>query len=220
MSEEVRENKWKLKEGVPCTDWFPENPILPIYSEKGIKLTDAIPNYSSQLIVSEKHKAIFEEHSGANFEYLPVRVSDKKGRVTPNQYYIANLLDIVDCVDMKKSSYEISSIIKDQVLRFSELIFNEGNIDASKQIFRLKNKTDFLIIDHTLARVSVCEKTEGNVDALNALPDFSRRAGLACYLSELDTKSLWEFLKKWLFTIKKRSPISLLISERLVLSGF
>ncbi len=36
-------------------------------------------------------------------------------------------------------------------------------------------------------RVTVCGSSEGNSEALNALSDFSRRAGLADYLSELDS---------------------------------
>ncbi len=148
--DEIRDCKWKLKEGVSCADWFPENTVLPIYSEDGIKLTDSIQNYSDLLIISEKLKAIFEKHSGANFEYLPVRISDKKGRVTPNQYYIANLLDTVDCLDMEKSSYVMGSIIKDQVSRFSELILDENNIDPTKKIFRLKDKTDQIVVSEEI----------------------------------------------------------------------
>ncbi len=144
---EVDEFSWKLGKGTSCTDWFPDNPVFPVYSEDGIKLTDAIPNYSGLLIISEKLKAIFEEHSGANVEYLPVRISDKKGRVSPKQYYIANLLDTIDCVDMEKSSYVMSAIIKDHVLRFSELILNEDRLNSENHIFRLKDKTDLILID-------------------------------------------------------------------------
>ena len=102
-------------------------------------------------MVGEKLKSVFDEHSGANFEYFPVTILDKKGRPDKRPYYVANLLDTVDCVDMEKSSYVMDSIIKDQVMYFKELILDESKIPEDKAIFRLKDKTDLIIINDPLS---------------------------------------------------------------------
>ncbi len=57
-------------------------------------------------------------------------------------------------------------------------------------------------------RITVCEGAGSDAEALNALSDFSRRAGLAGYLSELDTAFLWDSLKK-----SAEARLSLLQSE-------
>ncbi len=159
--EEISKQDWKLGEGISCRDWFPMESEVQIYSEKGIKLTDAIPNYSNKLIISKKLRDIFEEKSGAHFEFFPIKVKDKKGRVVDKEYFIANLLDTVDCVDMEKSEYRICSIIKDQVDRFSLLVFDENRIDSSKNIFRLKDQTKLIVITSNFLKVLVDNGIKG-----------------------------------------------------------
>lgn len=157
----IESEDWKLCKGISCSDWFPENPEVRVCLEKGVKLSDAIPNHSNLLVANEKLKSLLDEHSGANIEYFPVTVLDKKGRPDARSYYVANLLDTVDCVDMEKSEYRMDALIKTQVDRFAEIVFDEQRIDAEKQMFRLKDKTDLIVLTTGLARKILDAKCEG-----------------------------------------------------------
>lgn len=150
--EEMNRNLYKLGQGISCKDWFPDNPQIQIEVEAGIVLTDVIFNYDDFLIVSEKIKLILEEHSGSSFEFFQISILDKKGRVDERSYYMANLLEVIDCVDMEKSEYDMDPLAPSQVDQFMRLVLNESKIDPEKGIFRLKDKTDLIIINHTLAR--------------------------------------------------------------------
>lgn len=124
--------------------------IIPLYEEDGIKLCDAIPTYGGELIITEKLKSVFEKQSGANFEYYPVKIKDKKGRVFEESYYLAHLLDIHDCLDLDKSLYRMDAIIKNEIDRFAQIVLDENKLNPEKKMFRIKHKPSMILVTEDL----------------------------------------------------------------------
>ena len=57
-----------------------------------------------------------------------------------NKYYVANILDIVDAIDLKESEYDIYSYNDIEVYSFRKYALQSKMLN-DKHIFRLKNST-------------------------------------------------------------------------------
>ena len=148
--DKLDQQMYKLKDGIPCADWFPPGQIFKLASGRGIRLADSIPNVLALVFASAKLKALLEKDSDARFEFLPIQIRDLKKRIVKAPYHIANLLDIVECVDKKRSDFEMQLIIKDQVDHFRRLVLDERKIPKGKKIFRLAEKTRLIIVREDL----------------------------------------------------------------------
>ncbi len=159
----ISKKRYLLDKGVSIKEWFPENLIIDLEKGKGTKLADAIPNYDEFLVISERLKAILKDKSGAHFEFFPVRIRPQKGRMLDSPYLIANRLDTIECVDIKKSDFIMDAIIKSQVDYFKRLIINKKKIPRKTKIFRLKEKTNLILIDYELSEEIIKAKCTGMI---------------------------------------------------------
>lgn len=146
----IKKKKYRLHDGISCKDWFPNDVEFELNINHGIKLADAIPNTALLLIISDKLRIILEEKSGAEFEFFPVKIRDKKGHLVKKDYFVANLLETTECVDMEKSDFVMDRIIKTQVNYFKTLVLDEKNVIPESKIFRLKEQTKLIIVREDL----------------------------------------------------------------------
>ncbi|QSQ23713.1 hypothetical protein JY651_01635 [Pyxidicoccus parkwayensis] len=144
-------DSYLLHEGESVKSWFPTDSVFQLSDDYGVKLTDSIPNTLHLLIVSEKLKGVLEEKSGAEIEFLPVHVRNQKGRLIPERYFIANPLGTVECVDHAQSKFAASSIRPDQVFHFYRLALDRAKIPPDARLFRLKEKSNLVIVRQDLA---------------------------------------------------------------------
>ncbi|MFE8599039.1 imm11 family protein [Archangium violaceum] len=151
----------QLSEGVSVKGWYPADVEMELSDQRGIKLADSVPNIMSLLIVSEKLKALMEERSGAQLEFLPVRLRDQKQRLVQKPYYVMNVLGTVECVDLERSKFRRSHIIPERIFRFFHLILDESKIPPDKKIFRLKEDPSLVIIREDLCEDILRAKVEG-----------------------------------------------------------
>ncbi len=153
--------KWKLTEGISCKDWMTEDVVFELDPNRGIKLSDSIPNTLNIHIVSEKLKDILDA-SGENIEFFPVTILNPKGKKISKPYFIANVVGSVKCMDLKSSEYRESAMDKGQMTRVSRLVLDEEKIPEGKQIFRLGEMTELLIVAEPLAlKIAVDNKCTG-----------------------------------------------------------
>jgi hypothetical protein len=145
-------DEYLLHRGVSVKSWFPEEPIFHLAGERGMELTDSLPNALNLIFTSTRLKAFMEKHSGANLEFLPIRIRDHKERLVQEQYYIMNLLDTMDCVDLEKSKFSRSAMNPERIMTFYLLVLDESRIPKEKKIFRLKEKPDLVIVREDLAQ--------------------------------------------------------------------
>lgn len=137
----------RLTAGVPLKGSYPDNAIFYMDEDHtGMKLADFIANHLRYLIVSDKVKAILEKEAITNIEYLPVSIYDQKKRCASSDYYIANILGSIDCLDHEKSEYDRSLIVPEKIQAFYKVALLEEKIPEDEKLFRLKDQPSIIII--------------------------------------------------------------------------
>nr|WP_158622310.1 DUF1629 domain-containing protein [Corallococcus sp. CA047B] len=159
MRKEPKE--YELHEGVTVQRWYPANVTFPLAEDRGLELTDSIPNTLDLIIASERLKQFLEANAGARMEFLPARLLDQKDRIVPEPFYVLNLLEVVECVDLEKSQYERSVMDPTFIAWFSLLVLDAARIPPQAKLFRLKEKPDLILIREDLAQVLVNEDYTG-----------------------------------------------------------
>ncbi|HYO56131.1 imm11 family protein [Archangium sp.] len=145
--------EYQLYEGVSVRSWWLREPVVyNLSDERGIRLSDAIPCVGHDIIVSEELKRLLEERSGADIEFLSVRILNQKQRLVPEPYFLMNLLGTVDCVDLERSKFKRSAIRPDLISTFYLLVLDESRIPADKKLFRLKHSPKLVVIREDLGR--------------------------------------------------------------------
>ncbi|QSQ22277.1 hypothetical protein JY651_45340 [Pyxidicoccus parkwayensis] len=168
-------DSYLLNEGVSVKSWFPTDTVFHLDDDRGIRLTDSIPNTLHLLIISEKLKRVLEEKSGANIEFLPVHIRNHKGRLVQEPYFIANILGTVECVDPERSKFRNSEIRPDQVFHFYRLALEESKIPLDAKLFRLKEQTDLSIIREDLGKDILRAGCDGMI--FQEMDDYGREWG-------------------------------------------
>lgn len=167
---EVLPKDYTLNTGVSARDWFPSGAIFDFAANKGLQPADNLPNNLGFHFVSEKLKQLLETHSGANFEFLPIRLRNHKKKVLPDPYYIANLLDMVACVDRERSDFVADALFKDEIQYFKTLVLDMEKLGPDRKIFRLRERPRLVIIREDLARAITEAGCTGVV--FNPIEDF------------------------------------------------
>jgi hypothetical protein len=136
-----------LKKGIPAADILPPDTVLDIHEDGGDMLTDFVPNISRCVIISSRVKDFFEQEGldAEKVEYLPFIVKDKKGRVVKDQYYVANLLVKIDCLDLEKSQCAIDDN-DGEVLDVATIVVLEDKIPDEAIFFRVEEYPSHIII--------------------------------------------------------------------------
>ena len=149
-------------------------------------------------IFSQKTKAFFEKRKISNIEYYQLTLRDKfpngdkeyfikPGSVEYKNYFIANVVGLVDCVDHEKSileyfyppelrnpDEEIKLADNDENNPFAgenlndidlviKLVLDETKIDSALKVFRLFDKPDLLVFHESVVRAIRKEKLSGFV---------------------------------------------------------
>jgi hypothetical protein len=153
--DELGEKEYQLDEGISVKPWFPKDVTFQLSDERGIRLSDAIPNIMRMLIVSERLKEFFEKNADLKVEYFPVKIRNRKGRLEKAQYFVANLLGGVSCLDTAKSDYVPNALRKGQVDYFKKIALDVSKIPKSAKIFRLGEKMDLVLVREDLAQAMV-----------------------------------------------------------------
>jgi hypothetical protein len=148
---------FRLNEGIPCADWFPKDLVFDLSRQYGgVKLPDHFPNTLSLRVVSGKLKKMLEELAPeTRIEFLPVQVRNRRKKLEAAPYFVANVLDVIPCTDMKKSEYWKNTIVKDQIQRFKRLVLDERKIPKGKKLFRLGEMKSLLLAHRDLGQAIV-----------------------------------------------------------------
>lgn len=157
----IRDMSWRMSRGLPVDERFPSDVVLQVDGgTKGITLPDFVSNTVQLAIVSRKLKQTLDEHAAANIEYLPISIANHKGRVSGNDYYIANLLDHHDCIDMERSEVEQLGMEPEFLSGLFRLHITEDRVPHEAKLFRLKSMPSAILIrDDLRATVDVAGLT-------------------------------------------------------------
>ena len=129
---------WELLEGEPLAAQFPETVRLrfsQLYPEN-IRLYDFVDNTLLLRIVSKRVRAIFDQFSIEQVEYIPVEIMDHQGNLASNDYFLMNVMNTQPIIDMKRSKYEMCMIEEGQISGFDEIRLTTEQVDMDASIFR------------------------------------------------------------------------------------
>ena len=129
---------WELLEGEPIATHFPETIKLkfsPSRPDK-IRLYDFVDNTKSVRIVSKRVRAIFDQFSIDQVEYIPVDIMDHQGNLASNDYFLMNVMNTQPIIDMERSKYEMCMIEEGQISGFDEIRLTTEQVDMNASIFR------------------------------------------------------------------------------------
>ncbi len=149
--EALDEKRWRIAEGLRMDERYPPDVTLQMDEEhRGLNVPDLVANTLHLCIVSGRLKALLEQESGANIEFLPAAIANHKGRRVPGEYFIANVLDTYDCVDRDKSDFDTFASNPDEFTGLFRLSLREDEIPANAKLFRIKPMGTVLVIREDL----------------------------------------------------------------------
>lgn len=112
-------------------------------------LQDNVLTMLGGLVISEKFKTALESGGVDNIDYYKAEISDENtGQVWTN-FYVANIIGAISCVDQETSVYSTLLAFPDKVSDFEELHLDIKNIRGQK-IFRMQEKLIIIIVDEQL----------------------------------------------------------------------
>lgn len=152
---------YKFRKGIALKVLLNEPLIYTFSNEtpKGRRLIDLQPNSEGLFIVSPKLKAVFEGQS--NIEFIRIRLLDHRGNVASEDYHLANVLDPLDCIDLKQSEYRLDKLDPSEFNRINKLVLDPLRIPKNIHIFRLKQAPNTVVLDATLAKPILDQKLVG-----------------------------------------------------------
>lgn len=146
------QKSYELFKGISVQSWWPPDMVFQLSDDHGVKLTDSIPNTLNMNIVSERLKGLLVEKSGAEIEFLPVRIRNQKERMLDEPYYVMNPLGSIPCMDRERSEFKDSALNPDQVRKFLKLVLDESKIPSEAKLFRLAEKKNLVLTREDLAK--------------------------------------------------------------------
>lgn len=151
-----------LKDGVKLGNEFPSDAIFDIAQDAGDVMTDIIDNIGRQLIVNQTVKNFLIENGidDNQIEYLPFKIRHKNGKIDEDQFYIANPLQNIFCMDFDNSTYKYNSA-GDQVRKVRILHINTAKVPENSHLFRLGEEPSRVIISGELVRKIESESFTG-----------------------------------------------------------
>lgn len=150
-----------LDKGVRMGENF--RPTVKAYLDKryGDLLTDFLSNTSNMIPISEKMKGVFE---GVGFneqrvEYLPFELYNIKKRLIKKQYYVANALERINCIDRTKSILSYND--ENEISRVKRLYIQDSLVPHESCFFRLGEAPEYIVIREDLVNHLMAENISG-----------------------------------------------------------
>ncbi len=146
--------KWRISAGLPMGHHFPPNLIFQMdRGHPGQAIPDLVSNTERISIVSGKLKSLLEQHAAARIEFLPISIARANGRIVAKDYFIANVLDHVDCVDKARSEVEELNPDPTMLSGLFRLQVHSSQIPAEARLFRLKSMPPAVLIRDDLRAI-------------------------------------------------------------------
>jgi hypothetical protein len=135
-----------LVEGKPITHW---NAGVRVRQRSKGTLEDvpwSMPGGAP--IVSDRVRAVFEREAPGQVQFVPLAITRRGKPIDGPQYWIMNLLHVVDCFDRKRSGY--STEVEDGVLKyffeFNGLVLNCGRVPSHVKVFRVEHFEETMVM--------------------------------------------------------------------------
>lgn len=144
-------DEYSVSCGTICNEWgemeFKYN------SDEGEVFSDYIANVFRWLIVSKRFRELIQDIVRDDaIQYLSTKITDVISKNETTEYEIANLLDVVDGVDLEHSKYDVFELDDEKIISVEKYALKKEKIDGHN-IFRLKNDTLPVFVSERIKKV-------------------------------------------------------------------
>ena len=113
-------------------------------SREGSIATDYLANDMTWLVVSQKLKDILDELN-TKIQYFKVKIQDEKGKKLNGNYYVANIINLVDSLCLHESDYFETDIEGIGTIYTISKFAIYGNKVGENDVFKLLNRQEIPI---------------------------------------------------------------------------
>ncbi|MCK4260905.1 MAG: DUF1629 domain-containing protein [Halanaerobiales bacterium] len=120
--------QYDLCKGVYFEQWN-ENFTFYYDSTEGDNPTDYLANNLGWFLISSKFKKILEGIGIQSIQYLPVKVKQKNGNQELSGYFVANIIVLVDALNLAQSIYTEFHLDNEKILSIKKYALNKNKIE-------------------------------------------------------------------------------------------
>ncbi|EMO70807.1 hypothetical protein LEP1GSC120_2183 [Leptospira santarosai str. 200702252] len=124
------------------------------------KLGDLVVTGLPGLLISKKFKSVLESAGVKNVEYIPATIFDSHLKISFADYFIANIIGLVDCIDFKRSKLTMRAAFPDKIRDIDKLYIDESKTN-NLPIFRLARRMTLILISDSLRDILESAKLQG-----------------------------------------------------------
>lgn len=128
--------QYELSEGKSIQEWN-KDIIFLFDPSDGERLTDYLANNLGWFIVSTRFKDVLCELNVGEVQYLPIKVINSRDKAILNNYYVANVINVVDAINLDHSDYSVINLSDEKVYSIRKYALSKNEIQMN-HIFKLK----------------------------------------------------------------------------------
>lgn len=128
-----------------------DNVVFEYNSEEGNILTDYLANLYRWFVVSDDFRQLTQNIIENQVQYLPIKVIDRSTNSEVGSYFVANIVTIVDALDLENSKYDVFELDDEKIISVEKYALKSNEI-AGKHIFRLKDDTIPIFVSEILKK--------------------------------------------------------------------
>jgi hypothetical protein len=144
---DVEEDDMEFTDGVQLGSL----PLLRFTQPRGDRgvLLDYVPSGPPSMLISARLKAALDSAGVDNVDYYPAEIVDEATGRVYRDYYAANIIGIISCLDKEKSVYVPMVGIPDAVLEFKEMHLDYSKVHGAR-LFRLYEKPSVIVLHESI----------------------------------------------------------------------
>ncbi|MBT8339118.1 MAG: hypothetical protein HKP58_03155 [Desulfatitalea sp.] len=154
---------WRIDYALEMAHRYPDNGVTFRMSDEnsGIVVPDYIKNHHFYSMISDRLKSIFETTSFAEIEFLPFHLLNHKGRTVSGNFFIANILTKVDCIDFENTVCRTSKSEPGMITGLKKLSIDIKKVPSTLKLFRLSQELNTIIVRDDLKETLINRQTTG-----------------------------------------------------------
>ena len=149
------EDAWEVSRGISQAAHPPAKVTMGLYDNNAdrTRLPDLVKNIEGVMVVSPKLKAFLEAQKVTHVEYYPVEIHNNQGQVLSRDYFIAHLIDPVDCIDTQATQcvWSNKGLKTERIMCADSLTILPEKIPQDRRMFRLYQLDEVLVVRKDLA---------------------------------------------------------------------
>jgi hypothetical protein len=133
------DDKEPLRQGLSLAGNPPDKLTMSMYADepRNTVLPDYVQNLDRLLIVSPRLRVFLEAQQVGNVEYYPMEIRDHKGKVASDEYFIAHIMNLVDCIDVEASgvTWTGKGLATQRILVMRTLVLDPARVPEDRKLF-------------------------------------------------------------------------------------